>query len=101
MTDIGTVQCYADEDGMDVIGLVPYTSNLDHWDGNNYTSGSTGCHIGIGKTKSGKWYVCYGTQWQGSQDTAYLISADRAKQLCLNHDPGMYEELFGEPVPEP
>lgn len=93
------VRCF-DEEGGDVIGMVNYTANLDHWDGHNWTSGSTGRHIGVGKTKDGRFYVCHGTQWQGEQDYAVIITEDEAKKLTLRHDPDRYEEIFGEEVPE-
>ena len=93
---MGNVKCYADETCERVIGMVDYTDNLDHWDGHNWTSGGTGYHIGIGKTKLGKWYVCYGTQWEGQQDYAHIISEAAARQKCLDHG-GNYEQLFGEP----
>ncbi len=91
------VRCF--ENG-EVIGMVKYTSNLDHWDGRNWTSGSVGRHLGIGKTKDGRHYVCYGTQWQGERDYAEIISEEKAKQLCLSHNPEIYEEFFEEPIPE-
>ena len=91
------VRCFNED--REVIGMVEYTDNLDRWDGRNYTSGSTGRHLGIGKTKDGRFYACYGTQWQGEQDYAEIVSADRAKQLCLLHNPDIYEELFKESVP--
>ena len=91
------VRCY---DGEKVIGMVKYTDNLDHWDGNNNTCGSTGRHLGIGKTKDGRYYACHGTQWQGERDYARIITKDEAKELCLEHDPGEYARLFGEDAPE-
>jgi len=36
-------------DGDDNIGTAECTDNLDHWDGHNWTCGSTGRHLGIGK----------------------------------------------------
>jgi hypothetical protein len=91
------VRCY---DGEKVIGMVPYTDNLDYWDGNNYTCGSTGRHLGIGKTKDGRFYVCHGTQWQGERDYARIITETKAKELCLEHDPSEYVKIFGEEPPE-
>jgi len=86
----------------DCIAIVKYTDNLDTWDGRNRSSGSTGHHIGIRKITrgqyEGQWYVCHGSDWQGSCDIAFLITEYEAKQLCLNHDHDMYEELFGDPL---
>ncbi len=86
-------------DGETVIGLVEYTDNLDHWDGHNNTCGSTGRHLGIGKTRDGRYYLCHGTQWQGEQDYAEIVDETTAKETVLEHDPDMYEEMFGEPAP--
>ena len=87
-------------DGDEVVGLVPYVENLDHWDGHNWTSGSTGHHLGIGRLKDGGYYVCYGTQWEGERDYAEKISKKEAQNLCLKHDPEIWDELFDEPIPE-
>ena len=86
------------DDG-EAIGLVDYTANLDHWDGHNFTCGSTGHHLGIGKLKDGRFYACHGTQWQGERDYAEVISETEAKKLCLSNDPDVYGNLFGEPAP--
>ena len=94
---MSTIRCY--KNGT-VKGMVEYTSNLDHWDGHNYTSGSTGHHIGVSKTKSGEFYVCHGTQWQGERDYAEIITEEQAKELCLHHKPAQYLNLFGEELPE-
>jgi hypothetical protein len=90
------VQLFEDDN---CIGMVDYTDNLDRWDGHNMTSGSSGRHLGIGRCKKG-WYVCNGTQWQGERDNAQLISEEEAKQLCLNHNPEKYQDLFGEKPPD-
>ena len=84
----------------EAIGTVEYTNNLDHWDGSNHTSGSTGHHLGVGKLKDGRFYVCHGTQWQGERNSAEVITEDEAKSLTLQHNPEIYEELFGEEAPD-
>ena len=86
-------------DGDRAIGRVQYTANLDHWDGNNYTSGSTGCHLGCGKTTDGRYYLCYGTQWSGQRDRAEIVSETEAQETVLANDADEYAALFGEPVP--
>lgn len=83
----------------EVIGVVDYTDNLDYWDGNNYTCGATGVHLGIGKLKDGRFYLCHGTQWAGQRDYAEVIDVDTAKEVVLKHDPDLYEEMFGEELP--
>lgn len=87
------------DDNGEAIGMVEYTANLDHWDGSNQTSGDTGRHLGIGRLKDGRFYVCHGTQWQGERDSANIIPEVDAKELCLRHNPDVYEEIFGEAVP--
>ena len=71
----------------DAIGRVEYSTNLDVWDGSNWTAGSTGRHLGITKLKNpadGKQFVLiYGTQWQGEQDRAELVSDSEARQAVL------------------
>ncbi len=91
------VRCF---DGEEVIGMVEYTANLDYWDGSNNTSGSSGHHLGIGKTQDGRYYLIHGTQWQGERDSAEIVSEEEAKSAVLRHNPDIYEEIFGEPVPE-
>ena len=82
------------------IGRVTYTDNLDQWDGHNFTSGSTGRHSGIGKTRSGQYFRVDGTQWQGERDAAVIISREEAQQLVLSADkPDLYLQLFGEDAP--
>jgi len=91
------VRCFENQE---VIGMVEYTNNLDRWDGNNFTAGRTGRHLGIGKLKDGRFYACHGTQWQGERDSAEIITEVEAKKLCLLHKPDIYKEMFKEPIPE-
>jgi len=94
---MGKVRCF---DGEDVIGMVEYTNNLDYWDGSNHTCGSCGRHLGIGKTKDGRFYLVHGTQWQGERDRAEIVSEETAKEEVLRNNYDIYEEIFEEPVPE-
>ncbi len=93
---MGKVRLFDDDE---VIGLVEYTDNLDRWDGSNHTCGSPGRHLGIGRLRDGRYYVCHGTNWQGEKDFAEVITEEEAKKLCLKHNPDVYEELFGEEPP--
>lgn len=90
-----------DTDGETGLGLVPYTSNLDYWDGHNRSNGKTGRHSGIGKLKAGGFYVCHGTQWEGERDYAEVINEATARSLAIaagwNSDE--YREMFGEDIP--
>lgn len=65
------------DDG-DVIARVLYTSNLDYWDGHNWTNGGVGYHKGITKLKDGRYVLICGTQWEGSRDTATVVSPKEA-----------------------
>jgi len=91
-----TVRLY-DED--EAIGVAEYTDNLDYWDGSNNTCGSTGRHLGIGKLKDGRFYLCYGTQWQGERDHAEVINKEQAKQAVLENNPDVWNEFFDEDLP--
>ena len=74
-------------DGEKIVGQVEYNSNLDHWDGNNWTGGGTGVHLGITQLKKSKKYVLiYGTQWQGEKDRAEVVTPEEALQAILKHD---------------
>ena len=90
------VRCFHEDE---VIGMVEYTDNLDYWDGRNHTCGSTGRHLGIGKTKDGRFYLCHGSQWQGERDYAVIVTEEEAKRVVLRNNPDVYEEMFDEPVP--
>jgi len=83
------------------VGRVPYSDNLDHWDGHNYTSGGTGCHRGIGKTRTGQFYFVHGSQWEGARNRASICTEEDAREAVMesgNED--LYERLFGEPIPD-
>jgi hypothetical protein len=90
-----------DVDGETGLGLVPYTSNLDYWDGHNQSNGKTGRHSGIGKLKAGGFYLCHGTQWEGERDYAETIDEATAKSLAIaaGWDSDEYREMFGEDIP--
>lgn len=66
------VPVYEDEK---IIARVEYNTNLDFWDGRNYTCGQTGRHLGCTKLKSGKYVLIHGTQWQGERDHAEVVTA--------------------------
>ena len=77
-----------DEEGK-VVARVQYNSNLDFWNGSNWTSGGTGRHLGITKLKkSNRFVLIHGTQWQGEQDIAEVISDEDAYQTIvrMGHD---------------
>ena len=67
-----------------IIAQVEYNNNLDYWDGSNYTCGSVGRHLGVTRLKDGQYVLIHGTQWQGEQDTAEIVSEDDAIQAILH-----------------
>lgn len=72
-----------DDDGT-VVARVKYSDNLDYWDGNNRTCGSTGRHKGLTKLRDGRYVLIHGTQWQGEKDSAEIITAEEALQEILS-----------------
>lgn len=78
----------------DIIARVEYNSNLDFWDGSNWTCGSTGRHKGLTKLKNGQFVLIHGTQWQGDRNYAEVISAEQALQEVLSSE---NEELLDNP----
>ena len=72
------------EDGR-VIARVEYNSNLDFWDGSNWTAGPPGMHLGLTKLrKSGKYVLIYGNQNEGERDFAEIVSEEEAYQQILS-----------------
>ncbi len=70
-----------------VVARVEYNNNLDFWDGNNWTCGSTGRHLGLTKLrKSGQYVLIHGTQWQGEKDSAEIITDEEAYQYIANSE---------------
>ena len=78
-------------DGEEIIGQVSENTNLDYWDGNNHTCGSTGRHKGLTQLADGRYVLIHGSQWQGERDTAEIISAETAlREILVSGN----EELF-------
>jgi hypothetical protein len=69
----------------EIIGDVEYNNLLDYWDGRNWTNGGTGKHLGFGQFK-GQFYLIYGTQWQGEQNRAEIVSAETIVKEAINSD---------------
>lgn len=88
-------------DGDRCIGRVSYTDNLDYWDGRNHTCGSTGHHLGVGKLRDGRFYLCHGTNWQGERDRAEVVSEEVAKEAVMRVGfERLYRDLFDEDLPD-
>ena len=72
------------EDGR-VIARVEYNSNLDFWDGKNWTCGSTGRHLGLTRLrKSGQYVLIHGTDFQGEQDRAEIVTDEEAYRAIIS-----------------
>ena len=71
-----------DEDG-NALGRVRYNSNLDYWDGRNWSNGGVGIHLGLTKLKDGSYVLIHGTQWEGAIDSAKVVSPMMALQSIL------------------
>jgi hypothetical protein len=83
-----------DETGI-VVADVEYNTILDHWDGSNWTCGSTGLHLGITKLKKlDSFVLIHGTQWQGQQDYAEIVTDEEALQAILRAG---HDELLEDP----
>lgn len=68
-----------------VIARVQYSDNLDFWDGSNWTCGSTGRHLGLTRLrKSGQYVLIHGTDLQGEQDSAEIITDEEAYQAIVS-----------------
>lgn len=72
------------EDGK-VIARVQYNDNLDYWDGKNWTCGSIGRHLGLTRLrKSGQYVLIHGTDFQGEQDRAEIVTDEEAYQAIIS-----------------
>lgn len=67
----------------DVIARVHYNNNLDRWNGRDWSCGDVGRHKGLTRLKDGRFVLIFGTQWQGEQDYAEIISKEEALQEIL------------------
>lgn len=73
-------------DNEEVIGVVEYSDNLDHWDGRNYSNGGVGNHKGLTKLEDGRFVLIYGSDWEGHRDYGEIISSYDALQEVLKSD---------------
>jgi hypothetical protein len=72
-------------EGGKVIARVEYNDNLDYWDGKNWTCGSMGRHLGLTRLrKSGKYVLIHGTDFQGEQDRAEIVTDEEAYQAIVS-----------------
>ena len=93
MTETFKVNVYNNDMRERVVARVSPNTNLDYWDGHNFTNGGTGIHKGITKLKDGSYVLIHSSQWQGSTSWAEVISPERAVQEILE---AQATELFDE-----
>lgn len=83
----GKIPVYEDQYCDTVVGHVTPNTKLDKWDGNNYTDGSTGNHVGYSRlTKSKRFVLIHTTQWQGCKDYGVIISPEELVRLAIEND---------------
>jgi len=70
----------------EIVARVEYNDRLDHWDGQNYSSGAVGKHLGFTQLEDGRFVLIHGTQWQGERDTAEIVSPERIVKEALRGD---------------
>ena len=71
-----------DENGK-IIADVDYNNNLDVWNGQNWQSGGTGKHKGLTRLEDGRFVLIHGSDWQGVENYAEVISSEKALQEIL------------------
>ncbi len=72
-------------EGGKIIARVQYNDNLDYWDGKNWTCGSPGRHLGLTRLrKSGQYVLIHGTDFQGEQDRAEIVTDEEAYQAIAS-----------------
>ena len=67
----------------EIIADVNYNNNLDVWNGRNWQSGGTGSHRGLTRLEDGRYVLIFGSDWQGVEDYAEVISSEKALQEIL------------------
>lgn len=67
----------------EIIADVDYNNNLDRWNGQNWQSGGTGKHRGLTRLEDGRFVLIHGSDWQGVESYAELISKEDALQEIL------------------
>ena len=70
-------------DGGKVVARVEYNNKLDFWDGHNWTSGSSGRHLGITKLRDGRFVLIHGSDWESERSNAEIVSPETALDAIL------------------
>lgn len=66
-----------------IIADVDYNNNLDVWNGQNWQSGGPGNHRGLTRLEDGRFVLIHGSDWQGVEDYAEIITPEEALQEIL------------------
>ncbi len=66
-----------------IIADVDYNNNLDVWNGQNWQSGGVGHHKGLTRLEDGRFVLIHGSDWQGVEDYAEVITPEEALQEIL------------------
>lgn len=66
-----------------VVARVQYNSQLDRWNGSDWSDGGVGTHLGITQLRDGRYVLIHGTQWQGCRDWAEVVTDQEALQAVL------------------
>lgn len=80
----------------DIIGEVDYNQDLDYWDGRNWTNGGVGKHKGFGQLDDGRFYIIYGSQWQGDMSYARICSKEKLIKEMIKSSNSKYIEDYPE-----
>ena len=81
-----------DENGK-IIADVDYNNNLDVWNGQNWQSGGTGKHKGLTRLEDGRFVLIHGSDWQGVEDYAEIITPEEALQEILKSSLDLLDEF--------
>jgi hypothetical protein len=93
------VPVYGDVDWhSDVIARVKFNTNLDYWDGHNWTDGGIGTHSGLTKLRDGRYVLIHGSELEGTRDYGEIISAKEAlnRILASGNEALLETEKFAE-----
>jgi hypothetical protein len=66
-----------------VIARVRHNTNLDFWNGHNWSCGEINKHKGLTKLKDGRYVLIYSTDIKDKKDYALIISEYQALQEIL------------------
>ena len=77
----------------EIIADVNYNNNLDVWNGQNWQSGGPGKHKGLTRLEDGRFVLIHGSDWQGVEDYAEVITPEEALQEILKSSLDLLDEF--------